>query len=100
MPEELTKYKVTISFTYVDEDKPENEQPGTCDVKEELFKKFFTLAFKDCELVSYEKNNKYYDVIFTTKIKYMFLMMNLQNFRFKISGKMCKIADVGIIVVK
>lgn len=40
MPEELTKYKATISFTYVDEDKPENEQPGTCDVKEELFKKF------------------------------------------------------------
>ncbi len=52
---ELTKYKATISFTFVDEKNPENEKPGSCDVKEELFNNFFKLAFKNCDLESYTK---------------------------------------------
>ncbi len=96
---ESTKYKATISFTYVNEDEPENEQPGTCDVKEELFNKFFKLAFKGCDLESYIKKDMFYDVIFTTNIPYMLMMMTLQQFRFKISGKLAKVADVAIIVI-
>ncbi len=41
-----TKYKATLSFTYVDEINPENEQPGTCDITLEQFQRFFQLAFK------------------------------------------------------
>ncbi len=96
---ESTKYKATISFTFVDEKNPENEKPGSCDVKEELFNNFFKLAFKNCDLESYTKNNMYYDIIFTTKMPYMLMMMSLQQFRFKISGKLAKVADVAIIVV-
>ncbi len=41
----------------------------------------------------------YYDIIFTTKMPYVLMMMSLQQFRFKISGKLAKVADVAIIVV-
>ena len=100
MEENPTRYKVDISFTYVDEVNPENESPGSCDINEELFKRFFQLVLKEnSELVSFEKKGTYFQCVFSTRIKYMTFMMSLQNFRFKVRGKLAKVADISIIVV-
>jgi hypothetical protein len=99
MEENMTKYKANISFTYVDEINPENEQPGTCDITEDMFRRFFHLIFKDSELMSIEKIDVYYDCVFQTQIPYMNMMMMMQMFRFKVRGRIAKVADISIIVV-
>lgn len=93
------KYKIDISFTYVDEVHPENEQPGTCDITTPLFERFFQLAFKGCEMISSEKKGSSFECIFKTHVEYRDFMMALQTFRFKVSGRMAKVADIAIIVV-
>ncbi len=94
-----TKYKATLSFTYVDEINPENEQPGTCNITLEQFQRFFQLAFKGSQLISVEKQGTSFDCIFSTIVEYHNIMMSMMTFRFKMSGKMAKVADIGIIVV-
>ena len=83
------KYKIDISFTYVDEVHPENEQPGTCDITTQLFERFFQLCFKGCEMISCEKKGTSFECVFKTRVEY----------RFKVSGRMAKVADIAIIVV-
>ena len=94
------KYKIDISFTYVDLQNPENEQPGTCDISIELFQRFFQLAFQGCDLITNEKKGTSFECIFKTSVEYRVFMMELQKFRFKVSGKMAKVADIAIIVIK
>lgn len=93
------KYKIDISFTYMDEIHPENEQHGTCDITIQLFERFFQLAFKGCEMISSEKNGSSFECIFKTSVEYRTFMMALQTFRFKVSGRIAKVADISIIVV-
>ena len=94
-----TKYKINISFTYVDYINPENEQPGTCDITQQIFERFFQLCFKGCEMISSEKQGTSFECIFKTNVEYRVLMMALQQFRFKVSGRLAKVADIAIIVV-
>lgn len=94
-----TKYKIDISFTYVDEINAENERPGSCDIDIKLFERFFQLAFTGCEMLSYEKKGYTFECIFQTSIEYRDFMMKIPVFRFKVSGKLAKVADISIIVV-
>ncbi len=89
-------YKANISFTYVDEENLENETPGSCVISPKLFEIFFKLCFKECELISYEQKNTSYDMVFNTSKDFKLLMLEIQVFRFKVQGKMAKVADIMI----
>ncbi len=94
----LTIYKFNISFTYVYEDDPEKESPGSCKISENMFKKLFELKFNDCELISViVKNNTSFEVELKTTKEYIQFMYDIQNIRFKVSGKLAKIADILIL---
>ena len=94
-----TEYKATLSFTYVDEINPENEQPGTCDISSELFQRFFQLVFTESQLISCQKQGVSFECIFSTQLEYHNIMMILMLFRFKVRGRMAKVADIAIFVV-
>lgn len=90
------QYSANISFTYVDEINLENESPGSCVITSDMFHKLFRLAFNECELVSCVENDKSFQIEFITSKDFKLLMLELQVFRFKVRGKLSKIADIMI----
>ena len=94
----LDTYEANISFTWIDEINPENEKPGSCEINEKLFEIFFKLCMKDCEMISYEKKEKSYKVLYKTNMQYMMMMLQIQNFRFKINKRLAKVGDIMLLM--
>ncbi len=92
----IDKYKANISFTYVNKEEPEKEYPGSCIIEESIFRKFFNMVFLESELLSIEQGDADYEITFSTKQSYYLFMSKLQSFRFKICGRVAKVADIMI----
>ncbi len=90
----MKTYKGNISFTYVDEEDLENESPGSCVINTNLFKHFFKLCFTECELLYSEPSGNSFEIEFKTSKDYTLLMLQIQVFRFKVQGKLAKVADI------